>query len=236
MKTSITSRKILSISTVLAGALLLLSPSISAAFASNNFTYTNPGEQAFLNVTNNAGGATFTINGAFYDNGTGISLFQVNGTYANGTNFKLGSFNGNASYFNGLGSNGSETTFYTGTPENFSGYYLTSSQLAGVLANLQSVYLITGAGAGDHATVTNGLTSDIYSLVLPGSGGNVTVFTGFGSSTYAIQVGTGSSVTISLNTGIVSGGFDSNTTSFAGANNIFNIVYGNPGGSLNGTV
>ena len=225
MKTELTSRKILAVGSLLAGAMLLLSPAIGSALAEQNvFIYKNPGETAFVNVTNNNVNSTFDILGAITNssadaNGTlnvgpllPLTLVGVNGTTIENV-VLLGNYTLNGNY---LGN--STVSYYEVNATSPTGYFLNDTQVNAVLGNMTSVYLVTGYGSGDVVNLVNGWTDDIYSVVTPGRGVTVNVYTGVGSSTYAIQVGFNSTINISPLPNV-------NDTTTA-STNVFNVVYG----------
>ncbi len=220
MKTELTSRKILSIGSMVAGALLLLAPAIGSTFAQTSFTYQNPGEAAFLNVTSNNPNSNFTIVGAG-SNGTGylvtLPIFGANSSLENYALLSSGYYISNATIVNGTDI--ISGLIYGANATGGSGYYLNATSVSGVLQAMSSVYLVTGSGNNDTVNLFNGYTPDIYSVVTPGSYVTVNIVTGAGSATYAVQVGSQGTVTITPSPSLV------NATTTA-STNVFNIVYG----------
>lgn len=201
--------------------MLLITPALGVAFASGGFTYKNPGERTYLNVTNNQANFTFAIYAGFWNasqslpivvNGTDISvLFNI--TYIGGF-YDLTNFNATT----GMGTAYWNSTISPGV-RNVTGYFEATNTTANILEGLESTYLITGAGNHDLVNLTSGMTNDIYSIVTPGVNDTVNLFTGAGSATFAVQVGVNSTITISPTI----------VNASTGSTNVFNIVYGNNG-------
>ncbi len=199
---------------MLLGVMLVVSPGLSFA-AGNSFVYTNPGQRTFLNVTNNAEKASFNITAPAYIpvviNGTDqflIGNYSWIGGFQDYVNNKTGGFQAIDWHL--------ANTTALNLPT--SGYFENSTMgVQELLAKLASTYLVTGVGNGDSVKIVSGATPDVYSVVTPGTQVGVTIISGPGSSTFAVQVGTNSTITISPSPTI------QNATT--GTTSVFNIVY-----------
>ena len=214
LKTFSESRKTLLISSLLLGAFLLVTPAMT--FASST-KYTNSGENATVNVTDNQKLAYFSVKAAGSSSNplpfmtkslTGLIqqayIVQVGGS----VEFKDAS---GVVYYPGYGggySVASSCSYSTGCfLYGGSGY----GSLGNLLAGMHSTYVFTGTGNNDTIKLTGGLTSDIYSITATGMGDIATVTSGLGSSTYNLVLGPTGTLTISA---------PASTTS-----NYYNIVY-----------
>jgi hypothetical protein len=236
------SRKIAILGTALLTTLLLATPTMHVKAAS--FTYTNPGETAYVSATNNDANTTFSATALqyipvlFYGNGTLQNLLAGNGTslsvansssilyLGSGSNFIFGNFSSinatghnwyvykspgalNSSLFNG--------NFTGGFFQPLNGTY-GNLTLGLLLQSMHSQYAFVGTGDEDVFNLVGGITSDAFSVTAPGANVLVNIVPGSGNSTYNINLGTNSSVSIT----------NANSTAFTSlgsTENVYNIIF-----------
>ncbi len=233
MKTHQASKKILYISSLLLGTVLLLTPALAVAGTTK---YNNSsGENAILNVTDNYAGSIFTVGAAgSCGNATvasGCLTIPVESDYnpnqVAGYIFEVGGFIegssglGNWTQFPGYGDPVPGYTFLGNSPlQTCSGYGVSQPNLCvngyetlySYLSNMHSVYMFTGTGKGDMINLNGGLTADTFSITSPGASTQVWINSGLGNSTYNIVLG---------NTGTLTIGAVHSTSAY----NYYNIVY-----------
>lgn len=196
------------------GIMLLVSPALVSATNFSVFYYSNPGQKTYMNITNNAVGANFTIRSAGW-NGS-LPIVVKGGNNDTGFNASISWIGGFQSLILNGTATGQKGAFFPYL-SNSTAYFENTTGWQDLLIEMASTYLITGSGANATVTIFGGITPDIYSIVTPGAGAIVNITTGGGDATYAVQVGLNGTVIINP------AWYLQNATT--GTIGLFNIVY-----------